>query len=222
MQQGLRAKGEDEDVVLPLMVSGSQMVVLTDAPSKQKELEAIVISEAVRLKVCIHFFVSDDYALGDGIYRRIATQTHGILHEHFSHWDIATFAAAYDIQGCHFLKTLRKRRLVPSSRCEIFAVSRLAALLKLSIKADTGNIITVTRSNKTVTTLVVRANNLALLTEANPVSGEWSACTSAGNIEVSDVVNYIIDTTVLYLNNGSVSSTAPPACKSVTMYAGNN
>lgn len=77
MQQGLRAVSKES---FELMVEGSQMVVLTDAPSKQKELVKDVIYEAVRRKVCIHFFTSDNYALEDGIYEQIAAQTLSLIH----------------------------------------------------------------------------------------------------------------------------------------------
>ena len=61
----------------PLMVDGSQIMVLTDAPTKQPELEPGVIKIATEQRVCIHFFTSGGGTLADGIFERIANQTHG-------------------------------------------------------------------------------------------------------------------------------------------------
>ena len=226
MLQGLRAQDGD----YPLMIEGSQMVVLTDAPSKQPYLDRSVIDVAVNGKICIHFFINHPQnTLEDGIYEEIASKTHGSLFSQFSHWDIARFAEAYRSNRCDFLEEFREERSltshipfvpsdnpsdisdIPLSQCKNFSVSRLAADLRLSIQADTGNNITISRPNGTVSTLTVGNNNLAFFNEAKPESGQWSVCGNRSTIEfkVNDIVTYNIDATILY-NNASL---VPPACK---------
>ena len=58
MKKALTATDDDG---FSLMISGSQMVVLTDALSKQPELKDDVIQYALGEGICIHFFVNHDY-----------------------------------------------------------------------------------------------------------------------------------------------------------------
>ena len=110
MKKALTARDHDG---YTLMISGSQMVVLTDAPSKQPELKDDVIRYASGEGVCIHFFVNHpEYSLEDGIYQDIAFRTHGTLISSYSQWDIANFVAKYeDNEGCEFLLESRKKKV---------------------------------------------------------------------------------------------------------------
>lgn len=210
MLQGLRARDNDS---FELMIEGSQMIVLTDAPSKQPELVNNVINDAVARRVCIHIFATNDNALEDGHYRRITEETHGILH---THWSITSFARAYSEKQCRYLEDFRVKRAVlssESSHCKRFVVSRLATLLKLSIQASYGATVTLSRPNRISSRIVIRSDGSALFTEKHPVSGEWRTCTSTGSIQIYDAVTYVMDITVVYLINESSSTTPPPACK---------
>ena len=202
-----------------LMVDGSQMMVLTDAPSKQPELEFGVINIASKQGVCIHFFISEiggGNALADGIFERIANKTHGNVFSELRHWEIASFVAAYHKNRCRFLEydDLRDKRSILST-CKVFTVSRLAVSLRLSIHAHTGSLLTITRPNGTQFPITTGDNDLALFNEIKPSYGSWNICSSDSFIDVNDISTFQIDTTVLYYGSrNSTSSIVPPACKS--------
>lgn len=198
-----------------VMLRGSQMIVLTDAPSKQPELVDNVINDAITRGVCIHVFATEDYALNDRIYERITDETHGILH---TQWDILQFAEAYSRDNCHYLEHELKKRQIRSIRvsrnyCEMFIVSKLAALLKLTIKGTSGTTTTLTFPNSTEHTLYFGTNNFVFFNQIYPDKGEWKACTTDVNIEMLYDITYAMDTTVLYFTNKSLSTLAPPSCK---------
>ena len=213
MNKVLAATLTEDGYSFNLMVRGSQMVVLTDAPSKQPEFKDDVIGYASGEGICIHFFVNHpEYSLEDGIYREIAESTHGTLISSFSQWDLANFVAKYEEnEGCEFLATRRKKRSAPLS-CKTVTVSRLAANLRLSINARTGSGLTITQPNGVVREPVAR-NNFVLFNQSNPEHGSWKICSTTGHsFEVTDVVTYRIDTTVFYWNS-IITSVTPPACK---------
>ena len=212
MLQGLRF----QDIYsIDLMTARSQMIVLTDATSKQEGLVNDVINDAINRNVCIHIFATDR-ALSDGIYRRIANETHGILH---TQWDIVSFARAHNEKRCKYLEDLRKKRtaILLENPCEHFIVSRLAALLKLSIETQNGATVTLTRPHRMISTFQIVSDNFGLFTEKHPVSGHWSACTNIGGIQVNVHVTYIMDMTPVYLSNGRSSIAPPPACRLLTV-----
>ena len=210
MKKALKAKDDDG---FTLLATGSQMIVLTDASSKQPELKENVTRYASGQEVCIHFFVNDpEYSLTDGIYQAIAEGTHGTLISSFNQWDIANFVAKYEENGgCEYLSR-RKKRSAPLF-CKTVTVSRLAANLRLSINAPTGSGITITQPNGVDRPLVVAQNDFILFNQTNPVHGPWKVCSTDGHsIQVTDVITYRIDTTVLYWNS-DITSVIPPACK---------
>ena len=210
MKKALTAKDDDG---ITLMISGSQMVVLTDALSKQPELKDDVIRYASSQGVCIHFFANHDYySLSDGIYQEIADSTYGTIISSYSQWDITNFVAKYEGNGgCDFLVPLKKRSASLSS-CKSITVSRLAANLRLSINAPTGSGLSITQPSGIVHDLVV-PNDFILFNQTNPEHGSWRVRSTDGySIELTDVVTYQIDTTIFYWNS-NITSVTPPACK---------
>ncbi len=77
------------------MTPGSQIVVITDASSKQLELNKTIIQEAKDREVCIHFFLSDSRASEDGIFKNIADETHGTYIDTYDDWHLNKFINAY-------------------------------------------------------------------------------------------------------------------------------
>ena len=212
MKKALTARDHDG---YTLMISGSQMVVLTDAPSKQPELKDDVIRYATGEGVCIHFFVNHpERSLTDGIYEEIAESTHGTLISSFSQWDIANFFAKYEAnEGCEFLLESRRKRSTSLSSCKNVTVSRLAANLRLSVNVPIGRGLTITQPNGILHELIIVRNNFIFFNQTNPEHGLWKVCSTSGySIEVTDVVSYRIDTTVFYWNS-NITSVTPPACK---------
>lgn len=219
MKEALETTGEDEYGEYDLMVSGSQMIVITDAPSKQPELADQVIKLANAAEVCIHFFLSDN-PTSDGIYPRIASQTHGTLISTFSGWSLARFIETYETNPCIYLpQNDRRKRQAPvltsSDSCTTFLVSKLAGVIKLSINATLGSIVTITRPDGINSTVTAGSENFAVFSETLPLSGRWSACVDSGTLRISATETSSLDTSIFYLNEYStgISTTLPQACE---------
>ena len=180
----LRAlKFEDEDdygTPFPVMIEGSHMVVITDAPTKNQGIEKNVTKLANERGVCIHFFVSDHdtYIYGETlytIYQRVADGTSGTLIDSFSSWDFAIFTSSYQDSPCaHELK--RRKRAAPASsapQCHSFHISELTILFRFSAETDS----TVTLTSPSGSTITVSSIiNAAVHSERFPEHGEWMAC----------------------------------------------
>ena len=85
-----------DDESFRVMESGSQIIVVTHAPSKNTDIED-VIRIANNLGVCIHFFLAHT---GDNLdvnavelYRRIAQETGGSVVGNA--WEFSNFVASY-------------------------------------------------------------------------------------------------------------------------------
>lgn len=214
MLQGLRSSQTVDGVRMDLMVSGSQMIVLTDATSKRTEITGTVISEATTRGVCIHFFASSSSATGDGIYPRVARETSGTLIQNFANWQLASFISASASSPCRYTSasTTRRRRSTPSSQ-DMFDVSVFTFLIQLSIRASSGATLSITRPDGTVATVVASAN-FAVFSEGTPQPGRWSVRANFGTIDLSVTQETAIDTTILYTVEGSTDTalTPPQAC----------
>ena len=211
MLEGLQAQDDGIDVVY----SGSQMIVITDAISKQPHLKSKVISEANDREVCIHFFVSGSYGISDRIYQDIANKTSGTLVYPYDSWEIAAFTQSYRNRPCrHIEEERRKKRESPviPSQCQSFIVTEFSILLKLTINALTGKIVTIKRPNNATRSILVGSGNLALFSEVNPMPGHWKACVTKGTVQVFATNSLALDTTVVYINSRNESSSLP-SCK---------
>ena len=212
---------EDTDPIydspFPVMIEGSQVVVITDAPTKNQGIEDDVIDFANEIGVCIHFFVSNSYGTSDGLYQRVADGTSGTLISSFSSWDLATFTSSYRESPCAFELQRKKRQAVSSepSRCGSFRISELAILFRFS--AETTSTVTLTSpSGSTIT--VSSITNAAVHSERFPEHGEWMACLSSGSLVFTVDQDYSLDVTLRYLkqleSGTSIASIYPPTeCK---------
>ena len=91
MLAGLQVTFENIEIMTP----GSQMIVLTDAPTKNEPLEADVIKEANDREVCIHFLIARNMDfISDSVYQRIADGTSGTIGA-FSDFIFSNFVASY-------------------------------------------------------------------------------------------------------------------------------
>ena len=106
--QALQARDEEYNLMTP----GSQMIVLTDAPSKNTSIKDWVIDRAKSLGVCIHFYLAretDNCFSADSVesYRNIAWETGGSVVENT--WNFSNFVASYrdipcaDVDSPHVL-----------------------------------------------------------------------------------------------------------------------
>jgi len=218
MLEGLLVQEElDKNFWTEVVVPGSQMIVITDARSKEPELKKDVIDEANKKSCCIHFFISSSRALNDGIYQEITNQTSGTLIYPYSSWNISTFIQSYRDRPCrHIGEEKRRKRQAPDipSQCQSFRVTEFSQLLKLTIHALTGQIVTITKPNNTIKSVRVESQSLALLSEASPTPGQWKACVTTGTVQVFSTQSISLDTTVIYINSNNDSSSLPPSsCK---------
>ena len=209
---------EDEDsygTSFPIMTEGSQMVVITDAPTKNPAKETDVVNLANVIGVCIHFFVSDEYGTSDGIYQRVADQTSGTSINSFSSWSFATFASSYRDSRCDYEVVRRKRAAVSTTtRCHSFHISELAILFRFS--GDTSLTVTLTRPSRSTIT-VSPTTGAAVHSERYPEHGEWSACLNSGSLTFTVDQDFSLDVTLRYLKeleSGTIVSIYPPTeCK---------
>lgn len=223
---------EDKDYGYPVMVGGSQVMVITDAPSKGTFNAANIIDQASNAEVCIHFFLGknsyncfDDVPNSIGEYQSIASATGGIVVE--SKFDFSSFVQKYKNSPCGFLESQngRKKRSIeknPGQFCHNINVTTLACLLSLSIDTK-GEVITLTKPDHehiTIgpTSFKDTSEHVALFSESHPMSGEWTVCASSP-IEVSVDFQMCIDIAPFYImddtKEGKAMFTAatPPGCK---------
>ena len=211
-----------------LMVPGSQIVVLTDASTKNTAIEERVRVLARSLQVCVHFFETGSC---DGVspvptYLRIAQATGGTIVSNA--WEFSKFVASHkdscaDVYG---LSRRKKRVASVALHCQSFRVSRFTNLLKLSVRPSATGLRTVTirkPSGSTASPRVIDPNNnnrFAVFSEVYPESGVWSVCVNSGTVQVFSNMETTLDVVLLYPKNESHSSGAvpttsssPPACK---------
>ena len=233
--QTLSAKSREDT---HLMIPGSQIIVLTDAPSKNASLEKQekVIKISNSLEVCVHFFLAlETYNCFDVIpgsiemYEHIANETGGTVVSNA--WEFNNFVMSHKASGsCRdFYRDSgrHKRSAVVDVRCQSFRVSRFSNLLRLSVRPSATGLQTVTvrkPSGSTASPQVIQYSNnrFAVFSELYPEAGEWSVCVNRGTVQVSSNMETSLDVVVLYPKNESHSSGAtpttsspPPACKFV-------
>ena len=213
------------------MAPGSQIIVLTDASSKNTAILEEVIARAISLEVCIHFFETGSCSGRRPIesYMRIAQATGGTVVNNT--WEFTNFVASYRDSGscADFYDLGRRKRLASTDpRCEHFRVSRFTNLLKLSVRPSVTGLSTVTVRKPSGSTASPRViyphsnNRFAVFSELYPESGLWSVCVDSGTVQVFSKMEASLDVVVFYPKNESHSSGAipttsssPPACKFV-------
>ena len=220
-----------------LMTPGSQIIVLTDAPSKNTAIESRVIDLAKEQSVCVHFFLALEtvncFSRVPGsveMYRRIARETGGTVVSNA--WQFSNFVASHRDSGscAEFYPELgrRKKSAFVDVRCQSFRVSRFTNLLKLSVRPSATRLSAVTVRKPSGSTASPRVidphsnNRFAVFSELYPKSGLWSVCVDSGTVQVSSKTETTLDVVVLYPKNESHSSSttpttssSPPACKFV-------
>ena len=212
MLQGLQSTQVIDDVTTDLMTAGSQMIVLTDALSLRPEITDMVISEANTRGVCIHLFIArvggDIRALSDGIYQRVAAETSGILIPDYSNFQLASFIADTAVAPCGFVNVPSTSG--SSSSVETFDISAFTSLLQLSIGALSGVTVTISRPDSSSATVVAN-QEFAVFSEGNPQAGTWSVSVSTGTVQLSLIQRTVLDTTLLYVTEGSNEATLIPS-----------
>ena len=232
--QTLKATGTDDyGNEYDLMAAGSQIIVLTDAPSKNIGIRERVTDSAKEQDVCIHFFLALEtencfHAVPGSVdmYRHIANETGGTVVSNA--WQFGNFVASRSCAKFYDLTYRKKRSAFVDSRCQSFRVSRFTNLLKLSVRPSATGLPSVTvrkPSGSTASPPVLDPfsnNRFAVFSEVYPESGEWSVCVNSSTVQVFSNAEITLDVVVLYPKNEShasgavpTTSNSPPACKFV-------
>ncbi len=211
IQEALNAE-DPEYGGMPILVAGSQVVVVTDAPSKGISSADDLIQQANDAEVCIHFFLGqnsyncfEESPQSVEEYERIADETGGIVVK--SKFDFSTFLQKYKNFPCGMLKAenTRPKRDSVESACHNFPVASLVCVLSISIRATADETLTITRPDGKlmhVKTINYKdsSERIALFSENHPLSGEWRVC-GDNPIEVSVDHQTCLDIAPFYIKN---------------------
>ena len=216
---------EDPDFdKLPLMSRGSEIVLLTDAPSHDAGLETDVTTKARDLKVCISFYLSTGYADWPA-YRRISAETGGTVVASIDRTSFRTFSDDHDYGQCAQFYELsdRKKCQAPSSydieqQCHYFSTSLFTTAVVVTGHTTQDSMI-VTKPNADEVRVITNYRGEKIYRDPDPLSGQWSVCVETRTLTItlentdsmSTVLQYlrpIVNSTEL-----SLKYTPPPACE---------
>ena len=207
---------------IPVMIPGSQIVLLTDAPTHDQERLQSVIDQAVMQKVCISFFLSGTTWEG---YQRIADDTGGIVVSTIDPTSVSTFKYNYQAEQCAARYGLHyvDKRSVPSSdvilqQCKYFNTSLFTSTVIVTGQTTQDSMI-VTNPNGDEVHVFSNIRGEKIFRDSVPRSGQWSVCVTTGTVTITVEKTESMSATVKYLKK-LVNSTdiflkyAPhPACK---------
>ena len=220
---------EDSDGV-KVMESGSEIVVLTDAPSHNAALKMNVTDKAQKKHVCINFFLSTcpetlDCPWEDWEdYEMIANETGGIVVYSILDGSFDTFQERHDSKPCaEFHKRRIRRQVLASSydieqRCHYFNTSLFTTTVIVSGHTTQDSII-VTKPNTNVVRVTSAYRFDKIYRDPDPPSGQWSVCVNTGSLTITldntENMNIIPKYRRPRVNSmGSLFKyTPPPACK---------
>ena len=223
----IEALNYDDDGFPVMALGGSQVIVITDAPSKGHYTSDDVINLANENDVCIHFFLGgkskncfEDIPGSIDEYKKIASETGGTVVS--SKFDFTVFVQKYKELPCGFLEQNdRRRRSDKDTLCQSFSVSSLGCLLTLAIETKDKSV-TLTRSNGTqviinVTNPKQHSEEVVLYSEVNPPSGTWEVC-GQRPIKVSEEEEICVNFVALFIAQTvervpCLTAETPPGCE---------
>ena len=211
-----------------VMIPGSEIVLLTDAPSHDPELEDDVITKAKAQNVCISFYLSEAAPLF-AAYQRIAAATAGTVVNSIDRSSFRMFDDEHDYGQCarfYDLPTFsgQKKRAVSTSsydieqRCHYFTTSLLTHTLTVQGYTTQAAMI-VTKPNGEEVNIITNFRGEKVYRDTAPLSGQWSVCVGTGTLTISVQITDSINPILQYLTSTSSSPevslqySPPPACK---------
>ena len=225
-----------------VMVPGSHIVMLTDAPSHDLDLETEVITRANKQKVCVSFFLSMRGGCinsgGRAMYGRISAATGGTVTESIDQDGFRDFNATHGSRQCADfygipLSNERKKRQAPvppshdtygtEMRCHNFTTSLFTTNVKVTGHTSQPAVRVTKPSGESVSVPSLYGSSGAVFGESSPPSGEWRVCVDTGTLTITLEKNDVMDTILKYLrpviNSTTLlaSSNPPPACKPVSL-----
>ena len=217
--------GDEREV--EVMAPASEIVLLTDAPSHDSELEPDVISRAREKNVCISFFLSD-FRPDMALYQRIADATGGTVIKSITRDAFRHFNSSHDYSQCARFYGIpvsedRKKRQTSSSsteqQCHHFNTSLFTTAVKATghTSQHSGSVIVTKPNGERIT--VPSIYWVDAVFRDNPLSGEWSVCVSTGTLTITLENTDRMDNILQYLrpiaSSGTfaIKYTPPPACE---------
>ena len=193
------------------MQEDSQIIVITDAPSKEPELKDIVIRKANEQGVAINFILP---RLDDNCYEKIAEDTCGVVYDDdYTTWDLVHQHFREKI--CKYDRR-KKRSAVPSPPTLSVDVSVFTYRLRVSalIPTTRNGVANVTLPNKTVEAVPIR-DSVMLYLRSNPPAGSYGFSIGAviGELMVNQDIGLVANILFLNKNLTKASFNPPPACK---------
>ena len=207
-----------------LMHYHSRMVVITDATSKNPDLEATVINRARQQGVAIHFILSDDSRLHNyTTYDNIARQTGGHIYlNHHSRWSVINFQLGIPTSG----PSGRKRR--SSLVFPVFERSFNVSLFTTSLAVSTYSIgeddilgvytsglrMTSERGMTSLASLTA-IDHVGLYVTRAPTAGNYTVTTTTELEEVVIRQDISMDISIVYMDTAATNFSIhpPPACE---------
>ena len=198
------------------MSDNSQMIVITDATTKQEGLKQTVINKANSNHVTINFILSPSVQ-SYSVYTGIAAGTGGaILDTAHTAWSILQF---YNAQTGSTTTGRRKRSALSDTGYYFtVTVSRLVYALKVSLQTiglGAGQIVTITLPDGSTETATVQENVLIYL-KSSPPPGEYSFNIAQTSVQDSLIQQDVsLDASVFYADKEFTSASLNPlaACK---------
>ena len=212
----------------PVMSPGSEIVLLTDAPSHDPDLEDDVITKANAQQVCISFYLSRLSDRDSAQYDRIATATGGTIEDSIDGSSFRRFDDEHDYGQCarfYELSKRKKREVLSSSydteqRCHYFTTSLLTDTLTVQ-GYTTQYAMIVTKPNGEEVNIITNFRGDKVYRDNAPLSGQWNVCVGTGTLAISVQTTDSINPILQYLISTptspeySLKYSPPPACKTV-------
>ena len=216
-----------------VMIPGSEIVLLTDAPSHDPELENNVITKANIQNVCINFYLSGLSDTDSAQYDRIAAATGGKVVNSIDRSSFRMFDDEHNYGQCAWFYNLttsdQKKRAVSTSsydieqRCHYFTTSLLTDTLAVQGYTIQASMI-VTKPNGEEVNIITNFRGDKVYHDNAPLSGQWSVCVGVGTLTISVQITDSISAILQYLTSTSSSPevslqySPPPACKSCSIW----
>ena len=137
----------------------------------------------------------------------MADETSGIVIADYSNFRLASFIADTAVTPCGFHNILSTSSSSLSE--ESLDISIFTHLIQLSIGAQTGATVTITRPDSSSATVVAN-RQFAVFSEGNPQAGRWNVSVNFGTVQFSLIQRTNVDTTLLYIAEGSNEAALTP------------
>ena len=220
---------------LEAMVPGSQIVLLTDAPSHAPPgLMDSVIKQAFLRQVCITTFLSItggcEQSQAQTMYTTLAVETGGAIIGSIDESGFTGFESAQQFLNCADFYGLtpcqnqgRKKRMTESlvtfeteQKCHTFTSSLLTDV-KLTAHTTQRTVIVTPPSGEPVRVPVL-FNVGAIFSSPTPACGEWSVCVETGTLTLTLQNTDRIDAIIRYKENGVSRLTSNPPFSGIIQF----